>query len=434
MAVENTNAIKVDVRVKEHIIPMYDDVLRDILSHEHTHYVLKGGRGSTKSSFISEVIPLLLLSNPNMHACVFRKVGNTLKTSVFAQMEWGIDQIGLSSFYKITQNPMAMTFLPTGQKIMFFGLDDAGKIKSVKLPFGYIGITWFEELDQYAGENELRKVTQSTMRGGDKFWDFRSFNPPISNINWANEYADEANEREDTLVVHNTFKDVPREWLGEQFFEEAEYLRHTNERAYIHEYLGEAIGTGGNVFENVSDLDMSQLIDLGDKQVPMYTTFSNIYAGLDWGWYPDPFAFNKMHFDAQRRDLYIFTEYEANKESNKTTFEQLFNNHQLVNRNELITADSAEPKSISDYKSYGAFIRGAEKGPDSVNYGMKWLQSLNHIYIDKRRCPNTFREFTRYEYERDKDDNVISGYPDRDNHHIDAVRYALERFYKRRGN
>lgn len=431
---ENTNAIKVDVRVKEHIIPMYDDVLRDILSHEHTHYVLKGGRGSTKSSFISEVIPLLLLSNPNMHACVFRKVGNTLKTSVFAQMEWGIDQIGLSSFYKITQNPMAMTFLPTGQKIMFFGLDDAGKIKSVKLPFGYIGITWFEELDQYAGENELRKVTQSTMRGGDKFWDFRSFNPPISNINWANEYADEANEREDTLVVHNTFKDVPREWLGEQFFEEAEYLRHTNERAYIHEYLGEAIGTGGNVFENVSDLDMSQLIDLGDKQVPMYTTFSNIYAGLDWGWYPDPFAFNKMHFDAQRRDLYIFTEYEANKESNKTTFEQLFNNHQLVNRNELITADSAEPKSISDYKSYGAFIRGAEKGPDSVNYGMKWLQSLNHIYIDKRRCPNTFREFTRYEYERDKDDNVISGYPDRDNHHIDAVRYALERFYKRRGN
>ena len=434
MAVENTNAIKVDVRVKEHIIPMYDDVLRDILSHEHTHYVLKGGRGSTKSSFISEVIPLLLLSNPNMHACVFRKVGNTLKTSVFAQMEWGIDQIGLSSFYKITQNPMAMTFLPTGQKIMFFGLDDAGKIKSVKLPFGYIGITWFEELDQYAGENELRKVTQSTMRGGDKFWDFRSFNPPISNINWANEYAEEADEREDTLVVHNTFKDVPREWLGEQFFEEAEYLRQTNERAYIHEYLGEAIGTGGNVFENVSDLDMSQLIDLGDKQVPMYTTFSNIYAGLDWGWYPDPFAFNKMHFDAQRRDLYIFTEYEANKESNKTTFEQLFNNHQLVNRNELITADSAEPKSISDYKSYGAFIRGAEKGPDSVNYGMKWLQSLNHIYIDKRRCPNTFREFTRYEYERDKDDNVISGYPDRDNHHIDAVRYALERFYKRRGN
>ena len=87
-----------------------------------------------------------------------------------------------------------------------------------------------------------------------------------------------------------------------------------------------------------------------------------------------------------------------------------------------------------DFKTYGALIRGAEKGPDSVRYGIKWLQGLNHIYIDKRRCPYTFKEFTQYEYEQDKDGNFISAYPDADNHSIDAVRYAMERYANRRGN
>ena len=417
------------------IIPMYEDVLDDILDHEHTHYTFAGGRGSTKSSFISIAIPFLLLLNKNCHAAIFRKVGNTLKTSVFAQMEWAINELGISQFFKVTQSPMAMTYIPTGQKIMFFGLDDAGKVKSIKLPFGYIGITWFEELDQYAGENELRKVTQSTMRGGDKFWDFRSFNPPISNLNWANEYADEAENRADTLVIRNTYKDVPAEWLGEQFFEEADYLKQTNERAYIHEYLGVAIGTGGNVFDNVENMDMTQPIDLGDKKVPLLSTFSNIYNGLDWGYAVDPAQFVKMHYDATRHDLYIYDEYRTTHTRNLDIFEALYKGEKpKIHFDELLTADSAEPKSVADFKAYGAFCRGAEKGPDSVRYGIKWLQSLHRIYIDKRRCPETFKEFIRYEYDRDKDDNIISDYPDCNNHSIDAVRYALERYYKRKGN
>ena len=424
-----------DVDLNKLIIPMYDNVLDDILEHKHTHYVFAGGRGSTKSSFISEVIPLLLIQNPNIHAAVFRKVGNTLKTSVFAQVEWGIDQLGLSSYFRITNSPMTITFIPTGQKIMFFGLDDASKVKSIKLPFGYIGITWFEELDQYAGENELRKVTQSTMRGGDKFWDFRSFNPPISNINWANEYAEQAELRPDTLVTRNTYLDVPEDWLGPQFFEEANYLKQLNERAYIHEYLGVAIGTGGNVFENVEDMDMTMSLDLGDKEVPLYTTFSNIYNGLDWGYAVDPTHYVKMHYDTKKHDLYIYDEYRTKKTRNIEIFEELYKSEKpKISFNELLTADSAEPKSVADFKAYGAFCRGAEKGPDSVRYGIKWLQSLAHIYIDKRRCPETYKEFIRYEYERDKDDNIISDYPDKDNHSIDAVRYAMERHYKRKGN
>lgn len=428
--------MKLKIKMNEQIIPMYNPVLKDVLNHNHTHYVFSGGRGSTKSSFVGGIaIPLLLIKYPDIHAVCFRKVANTIQTSIFPQVVWGIYQLGLESLFKIPKTySTPIIFKPTGQRIMFMGLDDPMKVKSIKLPFGYIGVDWFEELDQYAGENELRTVTQSTMRGGDKFWDFRTFNPPISMNNWANEYAEIAETRENTLVVRNTYLDVPREWIGEQFIEEAEELKEINPKAYEHEYMGIPVGTGGNVFENVKDLDMEQLIDLGDKRVPMWTTFSNIYCGIDWGWFPDPFRFVRMHYDANRRDLYIFAEYDANKEGNRVTFDRLYNEKKLISFDELVTADSAEPKSIADYRSWGAFIRGAEKGPDSVAYGMKWLQALRNIYIDKRRCPKTYEEFIRYEYERDRDGNIMSGYPDADNHSIDAVRYGTERHWKRRGN
>lgn len=448
MAKRTVNAVpEVTIPMKNVIIPMYKDVLLDIFQHNHTHYVLAGGRGSTKSSFISEAIPLLMLQNPNVHAVVFRKVGNTMKNSVWSQMIWGINKLGLDPLFKIPKsiaNPIVLT--ETGQQILFFGLDDPQKIKSVKLPFGYIGITWFEELDQYSGEKELRTVLQSTMRGGDKFWDFRSFNPPISNMNWANQYAVDALHRENTLVVKNTYLDVPEDWLGQAFIDEAQDLKETNPKAYEHEYLGVPVGTGGNVFENVEPMYMDD---------EFISHFDKIYNGIDWGWYPDPFAFNKVYFDISRRNLYIFAELTVNKMSNKDTFEQLYHQKTLYSQefldkmheidgsirqrhfletDEIVIADSAEPKSISDYKSYGGYgCRPAEKGPDSVNYSMKWLQSLNHIYIDPNRCPHTLKEFVEYEYDRDKDDEIISGYPDANNHNIDAVRYALERVWKRRG-
>lgn len=411
---------------------MFDDVLVDIMEHGHTHYVFKGGRGSTKSSLVSLAIPLLLINNPRTHACVFRKVGNTMKNSVWGQVVWGIQRWGLDALFHIPKsiaNPIV--YKPTGQQIMFFGLDDPNKVKSVKLPFGYIAITWFEELDQYAGEAEIRKVLQSTMRGGELFWDFRSFNPPISNINWANQYATDAMSRENTLVTSNTYLDVPQDWLGQAFIDEAEDLKATNPRAYEHEYLGIPVGTGGNVFENVETLYMDD---------EFISNFDHIFNGVDWGWYPDPFAFTKSHFDAARRNLYIFAEFRTNKMSNKDTYDKLYNELEYIPGrkfmlpSEILTADSAEPKSISDYKSYGGYgCRPAEKGPDSIVYSMKWLQSLNHIYIDPNRCPETYKEFVEYEYERDKNDEVISGYPDMNNHSIDSVRYATERYWKRRG-
>lgn len=130
----------------------------------------------------------------------------------------------------------------------------------------------------------------------------------------------------------------------------------------------------------------------------------------------DDFAFIRCHFDRRHLDLYIFDEYITKQTRNEDVYSKLYKELKKINNYELVTADSAEPKSIADFKAYGAFIRGAEKGADSVRYGIKWLQGLRNIYIDKRRCPNAFREFTNYEYATDKDGNFISAYPDEDNH------------------
>ena len=272
------------------------------------------------------------------------------------------------------------------------------------------------------------------------FWDFRTFNPPISKNNWANEYADTAETLDNTLVVRNTYLDVPPEWLGQAFIDEAEDLKRINESAYEHEYMGKAIGTGGDVFQNVEDKDMSEKVPVYDfygsiiGYKPLYETFDHIYNGLDWGFATDPLAFVKCHFDKKNLDLYIYREFITHKTRNEDSFRMLYIENKLIDMSELLTADSAEPKSVADYRAYGAFIRGAEKGPDSVRYGIKWLQGLRHIYIDKRTCPNAWREFINYEYEQDREGNFISAYPDENNHFIDATRYALEKFYKRRGN
>ena len=431
---------ELNINLNKSIIPMYDKVLDDILDHLHTHYVFPGGRGSTKSSFAGGiVVPLLIIANPKVHAVCFRKVGNTVQRSIRAQVEWGIYQLGLQSLFVIPKsysNPII--YKPTGQQILFMGLDDPHKVKSIKIPFGYIGITWWEELDQFNGENEIRTVLQSTMRGGDKFWDLRTFNPPISKNNWANEYVEIAETRSNTLVVRNTYLDVPEDWLGPQFIEEANELKEINYKAYEHEYLGIPVGTGGDVFQNVEEIDTDKIIDVEvygeEMKIPLWKTFDHIYCGIDWGFAIDPFAFVRCHFDKKKLDLYIFREYITKETRNIEVFEDLYDKKKLVGRSELVIADSAEQKSIADFKAFGAFIRGAQKGPDSIRYGIKWLQGLRHIYIDKKHCPNTYREFVGYEYAQDRDGNFISDYPDENNHFIDATRYALEKYWRRKGN
>lgn len=409
-----------EIKLSSMIGASFRETAHDIFHHGHTHYDLSGGRGSLKSSFVSIVVPLLLISNPGTHALVMRKVANTIRDSVYAQYLWAIGELGMADYWETKVSPMELIYKPTGQKIMFRGADDPMKIKSIKVPFGYIAITHFEEKDQFAGRSEIRTILQSTMRGGSVFWNFESYNPPISRDNWANK--DSLEERADRLCHKSTYLEAPPEWLGEQFLTEAEYLKETDERAYQHEYLGVPTGTGGNVFENLEIREITQ------EEV---NTFDRIYNGVDWGYFPDPWAFNRCYYNSAQRTLYIFDELETNKKGNQETADMLFE-HGLT-RDDMITADSAEPKSVADYNKFGLRCLGAQKGPGSVEYSMKWLQSLPKIVIDPKRCPNTAAEFTEYEYERNREGEIISGYPDRDNHHIDACRYALERVWKRPG-
>ncbi len=426
MLSEHVSEIKEPTEKEYRIDPLviadgFAGVRRDILNYRHTEYVLPGGRGSTKSSFFSIQGIEILKNNPQMHWLVLRQVGNTLRDSVYNQILWAIDTLGLSDEFDMKVSPLEITYKPTGQKIYFRGADDPMKIKSIKVPFGYIGILWFEELDQFKGAESVRSIEQSAIRGGDKAYIFKSFNPPKTANNWANQYI--KIPKENRLVHHSTYKGVPPEWLGKVFIDEAEFLKSVNPQAYEHEYEGVANGTGGAVFDNVVCKKIT------DEQIE---SFDRVYRGVDWGWFPDPYHYAAMYYDPARLTLYIFDEYRCNKKSNRETADVLIN-EKHVPLNEIITCDSAEKKSVSDYKSYGLSARDAEKGPGSVDYSMKWLQSLKRIVIDPERCPETAEEFLEYEYEKDKDGDVISGYPDANNHAIDAVRYAMSPVWKKRG-
>ena len=403
------------------------DLYRDIKERKHDDYWLEGGRGSIKSSFWSQIVPEELENNSNWCAVCIRKVANTLKDSVYSQLEWGMDNLSetfpfINENWVKTKSPLEMRNKKTGQMIYFRGADDPGKIKSIKPPKNmYIALIIYEEFDQMAGMNEVRKIDQSVKRGGNEFITFRIYNTPKSKRHFVNIEKRLPNPKR--LVHKSTYLDVPVDWLGQPFFDDAELLKQNNPTAYANEYLGEETGDGGNVFENV------ELREITDEEIE---NFDYLYQGMDFGWFPDPLAWTKMCYQPNKLTLYIFDEFVVNKMSNSKVWDYLKDNKGVKN-DDLITADSAEPKSIGDFQSYGSLMRGAKKGPDSVEYSMKWLSGLAKIVIDPKRCPKSAEEFTTYEHPQDKDGNYITGYVDADNHCIDSVRYGLNPIWRRKG-
>lgn len=396
------------------IAPVFYKLHHQIKNHEYTHYWLRGGRGSTKSSVISIEIIIGMMKNPDYNAIVFRKVGYYLKDSVYEQLIWAIDKLGVDDFWKISLSPLGLIYKPTGQRIVFRGCDDPKKTKSVKLRKGYFAYCWYEELDEFTGMNEIDTLNQSILRGGNKFWVFYSFNPPKSKNAWVNYEA--TNPRIDKIVHTSCYLDVPKQWLGKQFLIEAETCREQNYKKYLHQFIGKAIGTGGNVFENVEEkIITDEMID----------SFKIVRHGVDFGFSIDPLAYIAGSFDSKYHDLYLFDEIYEQKLMDREACDRIKTKVDKF-QGYVLKADSAEPKTITTYRRYGLNIFGAKKSRDSVNYGIKWLQGLNHIYIDRRRCPNTYRELINYEYERNKDGEFISAYPDKNNHAIDAIRYAFE--------
>src|SRR5574344_131952 len=411
---------------------IYNKIFRMILKHDKERYTFTGGRASCKSSFISLCIVILIVMFPSYNALIIRKTAKNLRRSVFEQIVWAINILGLRARFKIPQSETAalpITYTRKDgrkQQIIFAGCDNPEKLKSLKVAQGYFAILWVEEKTEF-NPAELQNVKISALRGGDKYYIFESYNPPSAARHWCNREANTYDPNR--AVIHTTYEDIPREWLGDAILHDIEQTKKNNPKAYENIYLGIATGTGRNIFENIT------LREITDDEIG---TFDYFYNGVDFGYYPDPFAFVTMSYNEKEATLYIFDELYLLKYGNFEAYNELKKHMETQGQDigrDRITADSAEPKSIADFRKFGADMRGAIKGRGSLEAGFKWLQSLREIVIDPARAPHAADEFTLYEYEIDKrTSEIMTGYPQgQPDHALAAVRYALEEVWRHGG-
>lgn len=403
----------VDRRMHENMARCFDGVLEAVESGAYTKALLGGGRGSTKSSALSLMIVCGLEHDERACALVLRKVGNTLRGSVYEQMLWAIDTLGVADHWEATVSPMEIVNTRTGQKIVFRGLDEPRKIKSIKLKRRrYFRYVWFEELDEYDGEGEIDNVLDSALRGGPGGIAMCSYNPPKSANNWVNKLA--LNPPQSCYVHHSDYTMVPPEWLGPTFIKRAEELKARNELAYRHTYLGECTGEGGAVFKNVKIRPISAADRVRFELKPS--------IGMDFG-YVDPNVIVKSYYEGARLEtLYIYEEF---YQGEITTRQIAAACKRIARHGELIRADNAATQLLADLRTiYGVNIAGATKGRNSRQDGYDWMRNLDQIVIDPVTCPNAAREFAAYEYARGKDGKPIEHYPDGDDHTIDATAYG----------
>lgn len=393
----------------------FDSVYEHILSDDFDYYFLKGGRGSGKSTYMSLEIIQGIIQNPNANAIIYRKVESTIRDSVYNQMIWAIDRIGFRNYFKAKVSPYRLIYLPTGQEIIFKGCDDPLKSKSIKPTKGYFKYCWLEEVTEFNGMDEIENLVQSIARSSEgKTAVVLTYNPPKSAQSWVNEEV--LIPHDNRFVHHSTYLDVPKKYLSPQFINIAEQTKLTNETKYNHIYLGEVTGTGGEIFDNVD------VREITDDEI---NKFDYLYTGIDFGFTVDPATIIQCSYNKSKKELFIFSEFYKVQAS----LEEMANRLQEIG-NPYTIADSAEPRSIHDLKKHGCRVIGAQKGAGSVEHGLKSLQDLNKIVIDPVRCPNSVREFCSYEYELDRYGNYKSIYPDKNNHAIDAVRYALEDVFR----
>ena len=277
---------------------------------------------------------------------------------------------------------------------------------------------WFEELDEFAGIEEIRTVQQSILRGGPKFVVFKTFNPPISVNNWANKYVAEA--REDSYRHKSNYTTVPAEWLGPQFYVDADYLKETNERAYKHEYLGIPVGLGTNIFE---------LLEIRTITGEEIARQEKIYQGQDWGYYPDPKAFVRCAYMPASQKILCIDELGGQKIRN-TAMSQM-----IIDRgynDYSISCGADEIESILDFRDAGLVANKTNVYPGSRKYSYEWLQCRT-LVIDPARTPRLYEEVISYEHEVDENGEIKADYPDGNDHWIDALRYATSPMSMRRG-
>lgn len=393
--------------------------------------VVKGSRASKKSKTTALWFITNMMKFPLANLLVIRKTGRTLQDSCFKELLWAINRLQVDKFWKKTTNPLELTYLPTGQKILFRGLDDPLKVTSITVDVGFLCWGWIEEAYEVTNESDFDMLDESIRgqipEGYFKQWTI-TFNP-WNERHWLkhrffDEIVGEDNEglpiykerktpiSEDGDILAITTNYLMNEWLDENDFKVFEKMKKRNPKRYLVAGLGNWGIIDGLVYENWKE----QRFELEDIK------HCKTCCGLDFGYTNDPTAFIMLFLDKEHKRLYVYDEIYEKGLSNKKIYDKI---EELGYTKERITADSAEPKSIDELKTLGLrHIKGAKKGKDSINNGIQWIQELEIIIHP--RCVNFITEISNYMWAKDKFDKKLNTPIDDFNHLMDAMRYALE--------
>lgn len=386
---------------------------RDFWNYKGRYRVVKGSRGSKKSTTISFWIPYMMMKYPLANTLIVRRVFNTHKDSTYTQLKWAINKLGVSHLWKFSKSPLEITYTPTGQKILFRGLDDPMSITSITVEHGHLCWAWFEESFQVMNEDDFNKIDMS-IRGELPPNYFKqitlSFNP-WSEKHWLKKRFFDVKD-EDIMAITTNYE--CNEFLGSDDIKLFEKMKLNNPRRYKIEGLGEWGIAEGLVYENFEELDFN--IEDIKKRNNIKSAF-----GMDFGYTNDASTLIASLVDLDNKEIYIFDEHYQKGMSNKMIADMI--KYKGYSK-EKIVADSSEPKSIDDIRRLGIYrIKGAKKGKDSILNGIQFIQDFK-IYVHPK-CENTMIELSNYVW--DNKNGVIVNKPIDDyNHLLDALRYSME--------
>ena len=376
---------------------------------------VKGSRRSKKSKTMALWVIYHMMKHPQANTLVVRKTYRTLKDSCFTELKWAIKRFGVQHLWSVKESPLEMTYTPTGQKIYFRGLDDPLKVTSIAVEIGVLCWMWIEEAYEITSEDDFDTLVESML--GDCPEDLwkqvtLTFNP-WSDRTWIKKRFFDV---EDPDILALTTNYLCNEWLSDADRKEFDRMRQNNPRRYNVAGLGNWGVVDGLVYERWTE----QAFIVQDLPKDAQSAF-----GLDFGYTNDPTAMFCGFLSLSERRLYVWDELYKKGLSNKAIYEEI---ERMGYGKENITGDSAEPKSIDELKGYGLRIRGAGKGKKgfSVNEGIQWIQDLEIVIHP--RCVNFLLEISLYSWKKDKFGNAMNEPDDDNNHLMDAMRYALERF------
>lgn len=380
----------------------------DYWNFKGRYRVVKGSRASKKSTTTAMNLIYNIMKYPKTNGLVVRKVYRTIKDSCFAQLKWAINRLKVERYWKATTNPLELTYIPTGQKILFRGLDDPLKVASVSVEEGYLNFLWIEEAYEIMNESDFNMLDES-IRGKTPSDIYKQITLTLNPWNERHWIKERFFDVEDDEVLAITTNYLCNEWLDQSDKRMFERMRLHNPKRYKVAGLGEWGIVDGLVYENwgVKPFEI--------KDLPTY-------FGLDFGYTNDPTAFFCAQLDKENATIYVFDELYQKGMSNQDIYNKLT---EMGFKNDLITADSAEPKSIDELKRLGlSRIKGAKKGKDSVNNGIQKLQ--NYKIVIHPKCNNFITEISNYQWDEDRFGKKINKPIDDMNHLMDAMRYAFE--------